>query len=366
MMKINKLIQDRIKQIIKIIFMNIILIGVGFIILELIFGNWFSPNNLNRLNNIKDSRLHYHNDFYKGEDIIINYTRDKFGFRGDYDNVNNIDILTIGGSTTDQRYITDGKTWQDIIRKNFLESDKKDISVLNAGIDGQSTYGHIKNFDWLFKYIPNLNVKYYLFYVGLNDFYKDEFYRFDNLVNESNSIRAIIKGRSVFYYICRTLRNNYRAKKILKIGHGSINFHIMKWTNKPIINQDRKSIMKFRLDQFEKRLEVLIQKVYDSGGKPIFVSQPSRLYKFVDNELFGIDGMSDYDDVKYNGVDYFYMLENLSNRMFEVCKKNNVIYIDLFHELDFEDDDFYDYGHNTPKGAEKIGNFLYNKLKILF
>ncbi len=45
-----------------------------------------------RLNIIKNSSLHYRNDFYKSNENIINYTREKFGFRGDYNNVNNIDI----------------------------------------------------------------------------------------------------------------------------------------------------------------------------------------------------------------------------------------------------------------------------------
>ena len=40
----------------------------------------------------------------------------------------------------------------------------KDVYVVNAGVDGQSTVGHIKNFDWWFPNIPDLKVKYFLFY----------------------------------------------------------------------------------------------------------------------------------------------------------------------------------------------------------
>ena len=69
-------------------------------------------------------------------------------FRGNYNSTADIDILTVGGSTTKQHYIGDGFTWQDILSKNF-QSHNEQISVVNAGIDGQSTFGHINNFhDW--------------------------------------------------------------------------------------------------------------------------------------------------------------------------------------------------------------------------
>ncbi len=47
--------------------------------------------------------------------------------------------------------------------------------------------------------------------------------------------------------------------------------------------------------------------------------------------------------------------------------KNNIIFIDLDEELDFDiEDDFYDQSHHNDKGAEKIGLFLFSHLKKLF
>ena len=42
---------------------------------------------------------------------------------GIYNSIDDIDILTIGGSTTEQRYISDGYTFQDILKKesNLIE-----------------------------------------------------------------------------------------------------------------------------------------------------------------------------------------------------------------------------------------------------
>ena len=52
------------------------------------------------------------------------------------------DILTIGGSTTECVYLSDGKTWTDRFAQR-LAAVRPDSWVNNAGLDGQSTYGHL-------------------------------------------------------------------------------------------------------------------------------------------------------------------------------------------------------------------------------
>lgn len=39
-----------------------------------------------------------------------------------------------------------------------------------------------------------------------------------------------------------------------------------------------------------------------------------------------------------------------------------MVCLDLATELHFADGDFYDFEHNTPQGAEKIGHWLAGKL----
>ena len=134
------------KNYFKILFFNFILICFFFLILEFFFGNWFGKKNINKLNIIKDRIIYYKlDDLYNFDNQTIFYSRDRFGFRGIYPNTNSIDILTIGGSTTDQRYISDGYTFQDVIHKEFKKIGK-DVYTVNAGVDGQSTYGHLQKF----------------------------------------------------------------------------------------------------------------------------------------------------------------------------------------------------------------------------
>ena len=343
---------------------NILLVVFVIVLIEAIFGSWFNPENLNRLNLIRDARILYKVDnLYNWPDPYIIYTRDKYGLRGSFASPNEVDILTVGGSTTDQRYISDGYTWQDVIQKEFDKVGAK-VVVANAGVDGQSTFGHIKNFDWWFNQIPELRPGFILFYVGLNDFYKDTDYEYDDLVANDNSIKQLIKERSVFYYLYRTIKAIYKAHFVYEISHTTIDFGTINWTEKPLLGE-YPDFMHDRLTAYAARLEQLIKRTRDFGSQPIFVTQPSREYRFNSEQLFGVDIISQYENVRFNGVDFYHMMRSMDDILLQTCKNNNVLCFDLSRDLAtrWEDQDFYDFGHMTPNGAKKVGLYLYQKLK---
>jgi hypothetical protein len=124
----------------RIVLFNAILLCVGGVALELVFGNWFRPNRMNRLNIPRSVTRDYDSSaLYPSANPVVRYTRDEWGLRGGYDSPANIHILTVGGSATDQHYVADGATWQDVIVREFA-AEGKQVSVVNAGVDGQSTH----------------------------------------------------------------------------------------------------------------------------------------------------------------------------------------------------------------------------------
>lgn len=352
----------RYKRILSILLVNLVILSVGLVMIELLFGAWLNPKNLNRLNLIKDQVFHYDvSGLYETPAPIIQYSRDENGFRGSYGEPAKIDLLTVGGSTTDQRYIADGATWQDILQKQCV-SVGKPIMVANAGVDGQSTFGHIKNFDWWFPYVPNLKPRYVLFYIGLNDFYKYDDSEYDRLERQDGIWAAII-GNSALWHLVRTIWGTYRATVTLKIGHRHVNFEIEKWTREPL--QDGYGFMKSRLDAYAKRLGVLIDRTRDFGSIPICVTQPSRLYRIEGNILEGRASVETYDGHQFNGVDYYYMMRRLEGVTEAVCSGAKASFIDLAAETGWEDIDFYDFAHMTPRGARKVGLHLFERLRCL-
>ena len=206
----------------KVVFVNVLLLLIGVFLLEIIFGGWLSANRLNKLNLIRDVDLTYDvGDLYQADNKQITYKRDSYGLRGNYGTPGQVDMLTVGGSTTDQRFISEGATWQDVMQREFAAHGKT-VRFANAGVDGQSTYGHIKDFDWWFPYIPNLKVRHFLFYIGNNDFHKEVNNEYDDLYDRPTStygfLKERIKERSVFYHWYRTWQG-ISAARSSKVGH---------------------------------------------------------------------------------------------------------------------------------------------------
>jgi hypothetical protein len=348
----------------RVVLGNLLVLTVGLLGVEILFGNWFSSNRLNQLNLVTDVEYIYDvRNLYPTNDRQIVYKRDRYGLRGSYGRPDDIEILTVGGSTTDQRYISDGATWQDVLQREF-SSHGVSLSIANAGIDGQSTYGHIKNFDWWFPYIPNLKVKYFLFYIGVNDFYNDADNEFDDLIKGPTtdiSLRQQIKEKSALYYLYRTVRGIHRAQRG-GVGHKPMNFKAIEWVDTPKAN-NHEELMRARLQAYRDRLHILNERVRKFGATPIYVTQPTSKCKERNGKIIGAAETETYGRVDVNGVDLCIMKRLLNKKTMEVCRETGGICIDLASDVVFDDSDFYDYSHNTPKGAEKIGHYLYEKLR---
>ena len=345
----------------KLLAVNSVVLLAGLVVIELVFGGWIHEQRLNRLNLVKDCSLQYDvPHLYDDPHPTIRYTRDRYGLRGNYGTPDRIDILTVGGSTTDQRYIGDGETWQDVLQGRFRQAGV-DVAVANAGVDGQSTFGHIKDFEWWFPNIPGLRPSYVLFYVGINDFHKEVGYSFDALQRDPSGLEERIKTNSILYHMARTTRGAIDAMVVKKIGHRSIDFSEEKYTERRMLTDY--SFMDVRLAEYASRLRALAMMTRKLGEKPVFVSQPSRRYRFTPAGAQGEDWEDSYDGHAFNGVDYYHMMRRLDGVTRTISDEENAIFVDLAAHPGWEDADFYDTEHMTPRGAEKVGDLLYEHLK---
>ena len=147
------------------------LIGPLFCILivEIFFGYWFSDYNLGPY--MREHRLKKNPVVltYKSVKYDYIYKRNYHGFRGEEIDPSLIDAVIIGGSTIDERY----KPSEFTITGNLnvlLKNKGYNFKITNAGIEGQSTYGHIYNFEHWFPKLKNFSPKLYIFYVGGSDY----------------------------------------------------------------------------------------------------------------------------------------------------------------------------------------------------
>lgn len=353
----------RLKQILAVLAVNILLLAAGIVAVELIFGGWLDARQLNRLNLLKD-RVYKHDvsALYSADPPVITYTRDRYGLRGAYGSPDRIRILTVGGSTTDQRHIRDGETWQDVLQRTFAKAGLN-VAVANAGVDGQSSFGHIANFKWWFPDIPGLAPEFILYYVGLNDYHKDSADRFDQYVADgaSPSITERIRDNSATWHLLKTLQGVYKAMVVSKIGHQRVKFGEVKWVRDRL--QNDYGFLAPRLDAYAGRLRMLADLTRKAGATPVFVSQPSRHYRFAAGGVEGQSGESSIDGRRINGADFREVMMRMDGVARAVAAEKGAIFVDLASRGEWVDADFYDFVHMTPQGAEKVGKFLFEALK---
>lgn len=351
------------KKILKIITVNFILIIFVLLISELYLKNesnkWLDAQSIGV---IRNRSVVYSTNFYEVEGSII-YNRDEYGLRDDCD-PEEINILTIGGSTTDQRYIEFNETFQEILEYNLSENLNRKICVSNAGVDGHSTYAHLISFDSWFPIIDQLNPDIYLLYVGINDafFIGDE--KNPEILNKtqkenSQPFLKELEIYAMYQRILKLIKGDFVAREFA--GHNSIELSEDKYTvNK--LNPKTPKLSLENAENFRIRLKQILDKVDDLEGDFLCITQPHRFVKYLGDEKYGIENIFSKEDIVFSGLDYDYALNEINTVIFEECGKNNLI--DLY-SYDFKDKHFYDYAHTTPAGSEIIGNQIFFKIMEL-
>ena len=237
---------------------------------------------------------------------------------------------------------------------NKISESKYDIKIFNAGIEGQSTRGHISNLKYWFPKLKDFKPKYIIYYIGVNDQYADKNLRDEfedgNILKESLSERLAdnIKSRSLFYDLLRKLKHKYYTsdKKILydfdagikKYKKNNINFLSYKEFKKK--DSLEKVLLKHQdlTRVYIKRVDKLHEESIKFGAIPIFINQLAA-EGFHNSELVA-----------------------LNSSLIIHCKKKNYKCIDVASELNGKFDFWWDGIHTTPKGSR---DSQYNSLKFI-
>lgn len=338
------------KQWVKLSGINTLVFIILLIPIECYYGSWFKPSRINELNIVSDYTTEMEvSHLYPYPKSIITYTRDRYGLRGTaFNQPQKITLLTVGGSTTDQRYIDDICTWQ-ILLEQALRKDGCTISTGNAGMDGHSTFAHLASFDSWFANIPGLKPKWVLYYIGINDFYIDAEHERDRIASHSWI------SRSALYQLARKIKHSLDAHR-LGATHQKIDFNQLPFYSEGLLDTAAyRALAGTRIKAYTQRLEHLIAKTRAWGAEPIFVTQPTYFYRFKNGDQ--PEGISSHK-LKYgtaiNGVDYYYIKRLMDKACCEVATGLNVPCIDIGADKHWNESDFYDYVHLTFSGTHKL------------
>lgn len=336
--------------------LSILAINLGLLLVlalaaELTFGTWFSKDPLDQLGLVRNAAVTISAGSLYPDGRDFTYRRDRWGFRGAGTDPAQVTVLTVGGSTTNQLYLPDDSTWQAAMERE-LRAKGRDAVVANAGIDGQSTIGHLRAMQDWFPHVPGLKPRFILFYVGINDVHAD-----GGAVDALQHASRVkwVRQHSALWQAGTKVVGLFTARRA-RLNHQRVDFAKAEWTDKPV-HPDWHPEGQRSLAAYQDRLRLLAQASHAMGAVPVFVTQTRADFRVVDGRVQGM-----VEDDGLNGVDHYRRLSAFNRATREVCADEGLLCLDLAREVTFEAGDFYDYLHNTPSGADKIGRWLATKL----
>ena len=343
---------------------------IGVAALELMFGSWFSDDpwrSLERINLQRNVHRTFNSEALYGSAMpTVTYTRDAYGLRGQCEDPRSIEILTVGGSTTDQLFIPDGQTFQDVLQGLLRNDLGRRVCLANAGVDGHSTFAHIEALDHWFPIIPGLKPKYFLLYIGINDAGIRLSPQLDFDLNRKiveAPLSYALSQHSALYGLGRTL------KRLIQGNQG--NQFAWHNQNRPKADQytatqtapDIDDLVKRNTAAFARRLDTIVSTITTRyGAKPICVSQPNLFAIERDGRSVGLPEIFTYDGRKFNGLDYQRSILSINAAMKEICTSAGGYYFDMGSVV-FPVTDFYDAVHMGPAGAQALGTHLFDEMQ---
>lgn len=298
-------------------------------------------------------------------DQVTHHTKNSLGFRGPEpprDLASRPSLLTIGGSTTEGLFLSDGKTWTDALARR-LQAVWPTLWVNNAGLDGQSTFGHIV----LLRHIVTaLHPKVIVFLVGANDLGLQQSNAYDTaLVPHRAAWRragTLLAERVEVVALAQNLVRMARARE-QGFGHSQVDLRTATRlaldapVMDAIVTQYDAAIPAYR-----ERLHAIVSICRTNGIDPVLITQPALFGDTIDPTT-GIALANVQVNGRGNGTLEWRLLERVNEATREVAGREGVLLVDLARELPKDSRYFYDFLHYTNEGAEQIGAIVARHLQ---
>ena len=309
-------------------------------------------------------------------DKVVIHTKNSIGFRGEEEPEKPekyLTIITVGGSTTENFMITDGKTWPAILGVKLRESFDH-VWINNAGLDGHSTFGHAVLME---DYIVKIKPKVVLFLVGANDVWlKETANGFDRglkrgLTLDLSSIKAFLRTAGNYSEVFALAYNLYRFSKKIQYPHTDLSdswlekvrtLDIPKNQETNVINKEFKEFNEKYKRGYSLRLKKLIKISKENSIQPVLITQPA-LYGNATDAITKINLGSIKVGNGRNGNVAWRRLELFNNVTREIGSEKKVLVIDLANEMPKSSRYFYDTIHYNNEGARKVAEIIDKNLQ---
>jgi lysophospholipase L1-like esterase len=296
-------------------------------------------------------------------DAVVHHTKNSFGFRGPEpprDWNAHLTVVTIGGSTTECLFLSDGRTWTDQFARR-LAAVRPDAWVNNAGLDGQSTFGHVI---LVRDVVARLRPTYALFLIGVNDVARDRANTYDTALAppERSALYSLWTMMADHVELAGLAQNLLRARRAHEAGFG--HNEIDPRTERTLVIDEAviaAEVEKHRttyVAAFADRVARLIVLCRESRITPVLVTQPALFGEAIDPAT-GVDLRTLQSSGGANGLLDWRLLDLYNDATRRVGREAGVLVIDLARELPKDSRLFYDYLHFTNEGAVRVGDIVF-------
>ena len=300
-------------------------------------------------------------------DPVVTHTKNSLGFRGPEPpgaGTPALRIITVGGSTTECFYISDGKTWPDLLLQHARATLGPQVWLNNAGLDGHSTRGHIL---LVGKYLGSLKPDVALFLVGVNDMDLDAHTVYDYAIDLNAApggqepLTARLRKLALRSELVDTLVNLRRAWFARRAGlhHALLDFASL--AHAPVAGQPPGQAAPPApdlLEAYAARLRTLLSLCRERGITPVLLTQPALYGDTVDTDT-GIDLATVQTGHGETGHMAWARLEAYNDVTRQVARAAGVPLVDLAASLPKRSAFFYDFIHFSNAGNEAVAGLVF-------
>tara|TARA_Y100000590_G_scaffold417747_1_gene517778 strand:+ start:2547 stop:3785 length:1239 start_codon:yes stop_codon:yes gene_type:complete len=276
-------------------------------------------------------------------------------------------IFAIGGSTTEQIYLDQKKTWTHLLQKQLDEKyNNLDFQVINTGVSGLRAVNHIATLNKITKYHPDIVI----FLIGFNDWnnHIKENFEYNKKSNYEKFINNLPKFITDLSYQ-KTLGIYLKTSKIKLIFNknekNNDNYKELTKNYFPAGSLFKKDVRRFKpkdvLQNYKDQLSEINFICDENKIKCIFLTQPNGYKKQANNEykkLFWLTPPEKNFTLNFDSLIHISKLYN--NYMIKFSSKNNKISCDLDSKILASSKHMYDDAHYNIEGAKVFSKALFN------
>jgi lysophospholipase L1-like esterase len=313
----------------------------------------------------KKEIIHHEHGLGKLDKVVVRQSN-SLGFRGPEppgDFSRDLTIVAVGGSTTECFDLAEDKTWPYVLGVN-LQRDFKRLWLNNAGLSGNSTFGH---YILMQDYLVKLKPKVAIFLVGINDLGIRGERDFDQRMHGVNfrSLERFLASAALHSELAAASVNLYRyyfpKSVMINNQNDPQETDLKKLPHFEVSDTARAAMIKDHqehyLQPYKARLERLITVCREHHILPVLLTQPV-LYGEGRDAASGVDLSHRFVAQDMDGTTAWQVLELYNGVTRAVGRERGVLVIDLAREMPKNSTYYYDLMHYTNTGAAKMADIV--------